>query len=414
MAGRPPLRIGQHGKITRENLGSGMWVARCKYRDSDGVTRRVERRGPAGDKHGKLAEDALIDSLKNRRPPGAPDGINTDTLVKALMDRHLERLVELKRSPKTLSDYRYATRLFEPIIGKVRLGEVTPGRLDTALRAMQRAHGDGLTRHARNVLSGGLKLAVMATVIPGNPLREVSIERDVERDSKHAKGAKRKGGAKVLTGDQLRDMVNKLRGSAYCQKRDLVDPFLVFAATGLRRSEVMALQWEDYDPAAATLTVRAKVLRATGFPLQRIEDTKTEASQRTVPLPKFAIEALDARKGRAFLGEQTVIFPSTRGKLRDPDYVGTQWAKVRDDLGVPDVTSHSFRKTMATLIDEEGMSVRKAADQLGHARISVTQDIYQARKRVHHDVADMINRTVAGASDSDELSTDDDQGAEEK
>jgi hypothetical protein len=44
-------------------------MARCRYRDSDGVTRRVERRGPPDehDQHGKLAEDALIEALVQRR-----------------------------------------------------------------------------------------------------------------------------------------------------------------------------------------------------------------------------------------------------------------------------------------------------------------------------------------------------------
>ena len=71
MAGRPPLRIGQHGKIVREYLGGGVWLARCRYRDSDGVTRRVQRLGPPDehDQHGKLAEDALIEALAERRPP---------------------------------------------------------------------------------------------------------------------------------------------------------------------------------------------------------------------------------------------------------------------------------------------------------------------------------------------------------
>ena len=69
MAGRPPLRIGQHGKINRTYLGGGVWMAQCRYRDSDGVTRRVERRGPPDehDQHGKLAEDALIEALVQRR-----------------------------------------------------------------------------------------------------------------------------------------------------------------------------------------------------------------------------------------------------------------------------------------------------------------------------------------------------------
>jgi len=41
---------------------------------------------------------------------------------------------------------------------------------------------------------------------------------------------------------------------------------------------------------------------------------------------------------------------------------------------VPDVTSHSFRKTVATMIDEEGLPARVGADQLGHASVSMTQD----------------------------------------
>ena len=67
---------------------------------------------------------------------------------------------------------------------------------------------------------------------------------------------------------------------------------------------------------------------------------------------------------------------------------------MREALGVPDVTSHSFRKTVATLIDDEGLSARIGADHLGHARVSETQDTYMARGRLHTQVADLLDRTV--------------------
>ena len=94
--GRPSLRIGQHGKITRKYLGGGVWMARCRYRDSDGVTRIVERRGPADDhdKHGKLAEDALIEALQSRRAASG-DEITLDTRIVTLVDQHIDRLVEM-------------------------------------------------------------------------------------------------------------------------------------------------------------------------------------------------------------------------------------------------------------------------------------------------------------------------------
>jgi hypothetical protein len=48
MAGRPPLRIGKHGKITRAQVAKDVWVARCGYRDRDGLTRRLEHMTPDG------------------------------------------------------------------------------------------------------------------------------------------------------------------------------------------------------------------------------------------------------------------------------------------------------------------------------------------------------------------------------
>ena len=44
------------------------------------------------------------------------------------------------------------------------------------------------------------------------------------------------------------------------------------------------------------------------------------------------------------------------------------------------VTSHAFRKTVATLMDHAGLSSRAAADQLGHANTSMTSDVYFGRK----------------------------------
>ena len=69
-----------------------------------------------------------------------------------------------------------------------------------------------------------------------------------------------------------------------------------------------------------------------------------------------------------------VIVTSSAGPLQDPDNFGKQWQEVRDSLGFPDVPSHSFPKTLATLIDGSGLSARVSEDQLGHARLSMTQD----------------------------------------
>ncbi|MGO9034160.1 site-specific integrase [Mycobacterium sp.] len=385
MAGRPPLRIGSHGKITRKYLGGGVWLARTRFRDSDGVTRIVERRGPADehDHHGKQAEDALIEVLSQRVAAGGGE-VTLDTKIVTLVERHIDRLEEDGRAVRTIDTYRYCAKLLAKIIAGVRVGESTPARLDAAIRSMRNAHGDVLAVQSKTILKGGLHLAVMANVLASNPVRDVSPMRSKTQPK----------GAQALTADELRDLLAKLRASEKCQRHDLVDPITLFIATGLRISELLGLQWTDFDESAATLTITGKVIRAAGKGLMRIDETKTAAGRRTLPLPSFAVIVLTARRGLPYLGQQPMIFPSTAATYRDPDNFRARWIEVRNDLGVPRVTTHSFRKTVATLIDDEGLSARIGADHLGHSRISMTQDKYMARGRVHTAVADMLDRTI--------------------
>jgi integrase len=98
------------------------------------------------------------------------------------------------------------------------------------------------------------------------------------------------------------------------------DPITLFIATGLRISELLGLGWTNFDAPAATLTITGKVVRAAGKGLMRIDETKTAAGRRTLPLPRFAVTVLTARRSLPYLGQQSMVFPSTAGTWRDPDY----------------------------------------------------------------------------------------------
>jgi integrase len=387
VAGRPSLRIGEHGKITRVRLGNGTWLARCRYRDRDGVKRLVQRVGPPDeyDQYGKLAVDALKEALAERRLPTGPDAIGLTTLISALVDEHLVRLTEDGRAARTLDTYRSAATKFQKFIGGVRVGEATPARVDAALRSMRTAHGATTARQSKTILRGALQLAVMANVLGNNPVRDVEA----------IKSKRRPQGACALTADQLRALLERLRASDECRNLDLVDPITLLIATGLRESELLGLLWTDFNPDAGTLAVTGKVFRATGQGLQRDDTAKSEAGLRTLPLPQFAIDVLKQRRQLPFLGEQQMIFSSTAGTLRDPNNFNTQWRQVRDGLGAAGVTTHSFRKSLATLIDDEGLSARIGADHLGHTNVSMTQDKYMSRGRVHTQVADLLDRLIA-------------------
>ena len=132
MAGRPPLRIGHHGQVRRVQVGDGQWVARCRFRDTDGVTRIVERRGPAGDKYGKAAEDALMDVLSQRRTTAGE--ISGNTKVVDLVRKHIDRLEEDGRAVRTIDTYNYCAIMLGKQIAGLRVEDCKPSRIDAAIR----------------------------------------------------------------------------------------------------------------------------------------------------------------------------------------------------------------------------------------------------------------------------------------
>ena len=149
-------------------------------------------------------------------------------------------------------------------------------------------------------------------------------------------------------------------------------------ATGLRLGEALGLTWADVDLAAGTVDVQRTIIRAQGRGLIA-KRVKSRASERALVLPAWCVQLLRARRVRlgAFDGP---VFPDSKGGWRDRSNVGKAFRKVRDGSDFEWVKTHTFRKTVATLLDENGASARMVADQLGHSRISMTQDVYMGRR----------------------------------
>jgi integrase len=391
--GRPPLRIGDHGKITRKQFEvdhvpvPGVWIARCRYRDTDGVTRIVERKSPnpGKDQWGKKAVDALLEALVNRQAPGGGD-VNEATKVIDLIKTHIERNDQW--AGRTIDTYNYTTEKLSKFIGGLRVKDATPPRIDAALRSMKTAHGAGMARHARVLFLGALDLAVMSSVLRTNPVRDV----------RRPPAAPKAKGAKPVETARINELLEKLQASEFCHRKDLVDPIRLFIATGLRRSELLGLRWSDYSPETGIVTVTGKLVRVNGQGLKRVNKTKSESGERDNLLPPNVQEMLAARRVNTdrYGASVPMIFPSTAGTWRDPDNFNGDWRKARTELGFPDITSHSFRKALATAIDEQGLSARVGADQLGHSNVSMTQDTYMARKKLHPEVAAFMEELMTG------------------
>jgi integrase len=149
-------------------------------------------------------------------------------------------------------------------------------------------------------------------------------------------------------------------------------------ATGLRLGEALGVTWADVDMTAGTVAVNRTIVRVKGQGLVA-KRTKSRASARGLLLPSWGVELLRARRVRmaAFNGP---VFPDSRGGWRDRSNVGKAFRRVRGGSTFEWVKTHTFRKTVATVLDESGASARAIADQLGHSRVSMTQDVYLGRR----------------------------------
>jgi integrase len=336
----------------------------------------VEHRGPKGDRHGKDAEDELVAKLKTRGTR-----IDDGTTVGVLIDRHIDQLEQDGRAARTIDTYRYDAERLKVIAGAVKVAEVTPGLVDTAIQAVKAKHGATTAKRARTLMRGGLRLAVLSNLLPTNPVADIKpISMGTAK------------GATAMTGVQLRQVLAAVQASDECHRKDLVDAITVLAGTGMRRSELLGLRWKDIG--VDTITIGGKVVRRRGQPLTRIDGGKTDLSVRTIAVPKAVIDCLDARRKKPFWGHQPMVFPSTVGSWRDPENLNTDWREVRESVGAGGATTHTFRKTVATLMDEAGHSARVIADHLGHAKISMTTDVYLGRNRVHPEAATTLNAVI--------------------
>jgi len=149
-------------------------------------------------------------------------------------------------------------------------------------------------------------------------------------------------------------------------------------ATGLRIGETAAITWDAVDVDEATVEVRGTVVRIKGEGLSIKLKPKGVRGWRKLELPSWTVEMLRGRRPPDARAADPV-FAARLGGLRDPSNTNADLRQAFDAAGYPWVTSHVYRKTVATLMDVAGLSARAAADQLGHRKISMTQDNYMGR-----------------------------------
>lgn len=160
--------------------------------------------------------------------------------------------------------------------------------------------------------------------------------------------------------------------------------------TGLRRGELLGLEWKHIDLEEGTLSVEQSLSTSKGNRYM-ISEPKTKSSIRKLRLSDPLINELKAYKAhcnqeRLLIsdlweeGERYFVFTAMNGKPISPYSVNNYWKKFIEKHNLRYIRFHDLRHTAATWMLNKGMdkgvTIKNVSDILGHADISTTLNLY--------------------------------------
>ena len=290
---------------------------------------------------------------------------STKITLEEYMDLWLTSIKSSHR-PSTWSHYEQLTRIYVlPHLGQIRIKDLHPelvqrfyNRLfsnDISAYTISKIHIMLHSALGQAVKTGmAIRNAADATIPPRAPAREM----------------------RILDESQVSQLLITARGSR-------MEALLHLAvSTGMRQMEILGLRWNDLDWLKRTLKVERQLVRQDGV---GFAPPKTKYGRRTVALGEKAIEVLrrhadlqnlERKKAGERWTEYGLIFTSATGTpihyrnlLRDFKYLLSA-------AGLPDIRFHDLRHTAASLMLNHGIPVIVVSRRLGHAKPSITLDIY--------------------------------------
>ncbi len=253
------------------------------------------------------------------------------------LDRWLAEYKDGTIRPGTLEGYRnYIENYIKPQLGGKQVSLITTQdvqrmyrRLKNGGRVREDAEGskrlsDSTVRHIHTMLHGAMKAAVQEHIIPKNPTENATAPKLNYKPMQ------------VLNEQELDTFLQAVQNDDVWR-----DFFYTELMTGLRRGEICALMWRDFDAKTGTLGI-SRTLHSKGQGIYALGDTKTSQGNRTNILPESVAALLRARK-KASISQW--IFPQpTSPEL--PMNPGTAYRRLKtllEEAGLPSIRFHDLR-----------------------------------------------------------------------
>lgn len=368
----PPYTLGKITTTTHPTI-SGQVQARGYYNDSHGKRREVTASGKSDAAAKRALQTKVQDARDEHR--GGDETLRHDTKVGQAAAVWLDWKSRQKTKGKTLTDqtiYDYTGYVRRCITGSA-LADLTltkandVGKIEAWLSEIADTRGETAAKQARKVLGGVLSLAERRGAIPASVMHRVQMpgsragsagdRKCMAEECDYECGKRHLDTRRAFTPDEVSAVMAVAEASA----ADVADLAAFLFGTGVRISEALhCVSWADVDLEAGTVRVRG---------------TKTANADRVLTISDDLCERLTVRA--SLYGTQGLVFGVTRfltkaGQPRDRNNVSKSLRRVFAKAGVQWAGTHTFRRTVATWLDEAGAALAEIANQLGHADTNVT------------------------------------------
>ena len=258
-----------------------------------------------------------------------------------------------------------------PILGNILLKDLRPSHIQEYIALKLSKNVSNTTvRHHITFLHSVLETAIKWQLLIRNPIDSVTMPKIVKHEMN------------ILNEQQAKTILQAVQGTNYYSL------FALALYTGMRKSELLALQWNDVDLLMAELSISKSSHRLnTGEYI--VKSTKTAKSNRRIALSKKTCTMLKQHlkkemnrcsktspKTSPKFPKDRLLFCEPNGKPLKPNTIGQHWTRLLRRLNYPNIRFHDLRHTHASWMLKKGVSPKVIQERLGHSTISTTLDIY--------------------------------------
>jgi len=328
-------------------------------------------------------------------------------------EQWFKEYAEIKLKTQTIRGYRWASKRTYKEIGHLRMDKITTRTIQRFVTHLtqekrQNAKEEDATplapksiKNCISFVSTVFDYAVKQQMITSNPCRNVTLPTIVQKERN------------VYTVEEIRQMLDFFE-TEKPEKRQYVLFFTMAIFTGLRRGELLGLEWKDFDFENHLVHVCRNSLWTKEKGMYT-DTPKTKSSIRILKLPDGLIAELLEYKVwqescKAELGDKWIetdrLFTKWNGEPmhnRSPYKFLEAFCK-RHNMRFCNV--HSFRHFNASVMILNGVDVKTVQTCLGHSAATTTMQIYlhsfqEAQARAMDSVADCIYGSYATDSNPD-------------